>query len=86
MCSVYHESRDLSSVFNVLRVIQQALHMEVFLIIMVDIPTIPSKAPAFGGKAERRNGREMPLEKRRRELSEARDTVVWVRGFEPPAS
>ena len=25
MCSVYHKSRDLSSVFNVLRVIQQAL-------------------------------------------------------------
>ena len=26
MCSVYHKSRDLSSVFNVLRVIQQALN------------------------------------------------------------
>ena len=31
MCSVYHKSRDLSSVFNVLRVIQQALYKGIIL-------------------------------------------------------
>ena len=45
----------------------------------VDIvsPRPPLKKPqVFQGKAERRNVRERPFEKRRRELSEARDAVV----------
>ena len=43
MCSVYHKSRDLSSVFNVLRVIQQALN------IAVQSQDQPSRAPQDSG-------------------------------------